>query len=504
LSVRLGSAVSCLLVGAALALPAADVTRAQVTGAQAVAPEPDVVRTFYLSHADVKEVVDALRLLLDARRVVFTSVARAITIRDTAAHVAAAARIIAAIDKEQPEIFVDLELLEVDRSALLEYGLQVASPGSPGVDGVVAPIDPAAAQTGTLSLRSLGSLGPSQLAVANLPALNYRLLRSNADTRTLANPQLSTVDGSTAQVRIGDRVPVPVTTLVPAAASGASPSQPIASYDYRDIGLNVDVTPRVHDDSSVTLALKVNISAIETATGFGGLPEFSNREVGTMIDLHDGETSVVAGLVRDDETRLVEGIPGMGDLPALGHLFSHRQTSASRTDVILTLTPHVIRNLDLSGLDVSAFPVRDGAGAVPPASAPAPPSPLLRRPPAGAPTGFAGDLTGTWTGTIASIPGAPEMIWTLSQTGATVTGSVSIGYQGLSILAGTLSGAVAGGTLTYSIQVPVGGLSLAPDCSGVVAGSATAAASTISGSATPGISSCTLPISTVSFVLQRR
>ena len=320
--------------------------------------EEEVVRTFYLSNADVKETMDLLRMVLDARRVSPTTAANAITVKDTPEHIAAAGRIISAIDKARPEVVIDVELLEVDRTKLQEYGLQFASPSSDGINGT-AVISPAAtsgtATPGVLTLRSLQKLSQSDVLLANLPSLYYRLLKNDTNTRTLANPQLRTTEGIAAQARFGERIPVPVTTFAP-IATGGTPQQPITSFNYENIGVNIDITPRTHHDDDVSLSLKVAVQSI-SGTGFGGLPTFGNREINTAIRLRDGETNMLAGLIRDDERKVVAGIPGLVDLPVLGRLFARSRLETTQTDIVLTLTPHVVRVLEVSEEDLRAFRV---------------------------------------------------------------------------------------------------------------------------------------------------
>jgi general secretion pathway protein D len=298
--------------------------------------------------------MDLLRLVLDARRISPITAPNALTIKDTPENIAATGRVIAAIDKARPEVIIDVELLEVDRSRLQEYGLQIASPVSApvGIDGSVSI---AGDQNQTLTLQSLRNLTESDVLLANLPTLYYRLLKSDTNTRTLANPQLRTADGTAAQARFGERVPVPVTTFSP-IATGGTPQQPITSFQYENIGVNIDITPRMHHDDEVSLTLRIAVQSI-SGTGFGGLPTFGNREINTVIRLRDGETNMLAGLIRDDERRVMDGIPGLSDIPVLGRLFAHSRTQTDQTDIILTLTPHIIRVLDVSEEDLRAFRV---------------------------------------------------------------------------------------------------------------------------------------------------
>ena len=203
--------------------------------------EEEIVRTFYLSNADLKETIDLLRIVIDARRIAPIAATNAFSIKDTPERVTAAARLISAIDKARPEVIIDVELLEVDRTRLLEYGLQLTSPGAvpPGIAGQVD------VNRDGLTVRDLRNLTQSDILLTNLPGLFYRLLKNDTNTRTLANPQLRTSEGLPAQARFGERVPVPVTVFAPIATGGVA-QQPITSFNYENIGVNIDITPRTH------------------------------------------------------------------------------------------------------------------------------------------------------------------------------------------------------------------------------------------------------------------
>jgi general secretion pathway protein D len=316
--------------------------------------EEEVVRTFYLSNADLKETIDLLRIVVDARKIAPITGTNSLTVKDTPERIAAASRILAAVDKARPEVVIDVELLEVDRTRLTEYGLQIASPGQPGISGSVDINQPG------MTLFDLRNLTQSDVFLAGLPALFYRLLKSDTNTRALASPRLRTSEGLAAQARFGDRVPVPVTTFAPIATGGIN-QQPITSFVYENIGVNIDITPRIHHDDEVSLLLRVEISNI-SGTGFGDLPTFGNRQITTTIRLRDGETNMLAGLIRDDERTVMNGIPGLSDLPIVGRLFAHNRKESQQTDILLTLTPHIIRVLDLNEADLRPFRVGRDSG----------------------------------------------------------------------------------------------------------------------------------------------
>jgi general secretion pathway protein D len=276
----------------------------------------------------------------------------------------------------------------VSRNKLLEYGLQFASPGSPGINGSADVNKPG------MTLSALKNLSDSDVLLSAIPALYYRLLKSDANSRVLANPHIRATDGIAAQARFGERVPVPVTIFSPIATGGVA-QQPITSFNYENIGVNIDITPRIHVDNSVSLAMKISVSSI-SGTGFGGLPTFGNREISTQIRLKDGETNMLAGLIRDDERKLAEGVPGVSDLPLIGRMFGHNTNTREQTDVILMLTPHIVRVLDLTEDDLRAFMMgRDVGGAgngllEPPRT----PEPSLPPPPQNAPPQQPGNPAG--------------------------------------------------------------------------------------------------------------
>jgi general secretion pathway protein D len=334
--------------------------------------EQQAVKTLFLSNADLKETIDLLRIVLGARRVAPLPGANAITINDTPDKVAAAERIVGIVDKRRAEVVVEVELLEVNRSRLKEYGIEISS-GVAGVDGIAGAIFPDPTKVTTLGDNPYKK---DNLVVTGLPGVIYRLLQSDTSTRLLANPQLRTSEGMTAQARFGDQVPVPVTTFT-AIATGGIAQQPITSFEYKNVGVNIDITPRVHHDGDVTLALKLDISAVGPA-GYQGLPTFNSRTLTSVIRLRDGETNILAGLISDSERTSLSGVPGLASIPFLGRLFARNRKEVTETDIVMTLTPHVVSRPEIKEEELRSFLV---GGENSPLLFEAPPSTL----PAGAP-----------------------------------------------------------------------------------------------------------------------
>jgi general secretion pathway protein D len=331
--------------------------------------EQQVVKTFFLSNADLKETIDLLRIVLGARRIAPLPGANALTINDTPDKVAAAERIIDVVDKQRAEVMVEVEILEVNRTKLKEYGIEITSGTGEGISGAIFPSTTINEVTARDALGNPTVITPrpitlgdnpykkSNLLITSLPGVIYRLLKTDTSTRLLANPQLRTAEGSTAQARFGDQIPVPVTTFSPIASGGIS-QQPITSFDYKNVGVNIDITPRVHHDNDVTLVLKLEVSSVAQSVGVAGvqnLPTFNSRQVTSVIRLRDGETNILAGLISDSERTSYSGLPGLASLPVLGKLFAHNRKEVQETDIVMTLTPHIIRKTKFSEEDLRSF-----------------------------------------------------------------------------------------------------------------------------------------------------
>ena len=320
--------------------------------------DEEFVQLFPLSNADLKEAADVLRIVADSRRLQFYTPNNVIAMKDTPERLRVAQKIIAGLDRAKPEVVVDIEILEVDRARLREYGLQIASPGDPPT-GLIGSVGIA---RDDLTLRNITSLSQGDVVISALPGLFYRLIKQDSNTRTLANTQLRMTDGTQSSAKFGEDVPVPVTQFVPIATGGMA-QQPTVSFNYRTVGVTIEITPRTHHNNEVTMALELEVSSLR-GTGFGGIPTFGTRAITSTNRLRDGETNLLAGLIRDEDRRVRDGIPGLVDIPGIGHLFAFNRRQTNETDVVITLTPHIIRVLDITEEDLRAFQV-DSSGDAP-------------------------------------------------------------------------------------------------------------------------------------------
>jgi general secretion pathway protein D len=315
-----------------------------------------VIRTFFLSNGDVTEVSNALRSLLQTTRISINKAENSITLRDTADKVAIAEKIIEQNDKQLAEVVVDVELLQIDVNKTQDIGLLLSSysvgaaaaaPGGKNNFGA----DIAAGsftwdQLKELSLRSFGF---------TIPSLTYNFIKNNTDAELLAKPQLRISEGQKAQLIIGDKIPIPTTTFNTGTTVGGN-IVPVTSFQYQDVGIKIDVEPRVHHNKEITMKLTVEVSNLNgfvTVQQGQNQPIIGTRTISSNIRLKDGETNFLAGLLRNDKGHTTDTIPFLGDIPILGRLFSKKNTTAKTSDLVLTLTPHIIRIPDVTEEDLT-------------------------------------------------------------------------------------------------------------------------------------------------------
>jgi general secretion pathway protein D len=314
-----------------------------------------VIRTFFLSNADVTEVANALRSLLQTTRISVNKAENSVTLRDTADKVAIAERIVEQNDKQLAEVVVDVELLQINTTKSQDLGVLLSAYETRGL------LAPPGGQTnfgndvpeGTftwdqikdISLRSFGF---------TLPSVSYSFIKNNTDSELLAKPQLRISEGQKAQLVIGDRVPIPTTTFNTGTTVGGN-IVPITSFQYQDVGIKIEVEPRVHHNKEVTLKLTIEVSNlngfVEVQAG-QRQPIIGTRTISSSIRLKDGETNFLAGLFRTDTSNTTNSVPFLGDIPILGRLFSKKLTTDTATDLVLTLTPHILRIPDVTAEDL--------------------------------------------------------------------------------------------------------------------------------------------------------
>lgn len=328
-----------------------------------------VIQTFYLSNGDAEQVTNVVRTMIEARNVFPLKALNAITIRDTADKVRIAQKIIEANDKAKAEVVVDVELLQMDINKTRDIGFALSGVASSpivtqvqtGVDDknnkTYAPITGGADKNIAATVDQLRNLNMGSFSFA-VPQPTYGLLKSVGNAELLANPELRISEGEKASLHIGQRIPVPVSTFTSAAVGTTTGGTyaPVTSYQYQDVGIKVAIEPRVHHNNEVTLKLTVevsNLGAPVKATGQPDQPTFATRTIESTIRLKDGETNFLAGLIQDTTTNADSKTPFLGDIPILGRLFTESSSIKQRTDLVLTMTPHIVRMPDITEDDVA-------------------------------------------------------------------------------------------------------------------------------------------------------
>lgn len=315
-----------------------------------------VIQTFFLSNSEVKDMMTILRSLVDAKKIATNEQLNAIILRDTADKVKVAERIIEANDKSKAEVVIDVELLQINTARLRNLGVllqpysigQTVSLGTPAAGGGTGGTGGGTTATNSVRVSDLEFLNQSNW-ILTIPSFVYNFAKENSDAQLLAKPQLRITDGEKASLVIGDKVPIPLTTFNTSNTVGGN-VVPITSFQYQDVGIRIDLEPRVHHNKEVTLKVKVAVDQINSYRG--DQPIIGTRTIESVIRLQDGETNFMAGLIRSDENNSETGVPGLSEIPVLGRLFSNKRTDAQRTDVILTLTPHIIRNAAITEEDL--------------------------------------------------------------------------------------------------------------------------------------------------------
>lgn len=294
--------------------------------------EDYLIRTFHLTNASAKILADLLKGVLSLQKVVVNDELNTLTIRDTEDGLHLASKIIQANDRKPAEIILEVDILEVNRSKAMQLGFDYGS---------------------TISLQypdyTVSDSFSSTLSqgVLTVPSVTFRYFKQNVDAKTLANPKIRVIDGKLAKIHIGDRVPLRSATIQEATG------QTRTTFQYTDIGIRLNVQPEIQLDNSSLVKLGLEVSSLGQNLGTDADPAYSlgTRNAETYMLLRDGETAILGGLIRDEERRTTVKVPGLGDIPLIGAFFSTVDDSNTQTDVLLTITPRIIRPWQLPPKD---------------------------------------------------------------------------------------------------------------------------------------------------------
>lgn len=314
--------------------------------------DEQVIQTFYLSNAELNDVLNMVRSVMQIQRIATNPQLNAITVRDTPDKIAIVSKIIDANDKSRSEVLLDIEILEIDRDQALEYGIDL--PVSAATRNQVTQNLVINSTPNTFTGNQLKAIDAAAWSFT-IPSIIYTALATDQRTKLLAKPQIRASEGQQVTVRLGDRVPIQVSSfgVVGATSPGQAGSTITRSFQQQDVGINIDVTPRVHHNREITLTMRFELTSI-SAPGIGDIPPtIGNRTVNTVIRLKDGETNLLAGLLRRDERQSLRGIPGIIKIPFISDLFASNDKRLEEKDIVFTITPHILRTPNITEGDLS-------------------------------------------------------------------------------------------------------------------------------------------------------
>jgi general secretion pathway protein D len=303
-----------------------------------------VVKSFFLTNAEAKNVANSLKSILKVRDIVVDDKLNMLIIRDSKEAIQLAEKIIALQDLAEPEVMLEVEILEVKRTRLLELGIQWPN------SLTLTPLS-VAGTGGALTLADLQNQTPSTIG-ASISPLSFRARKEDSDANLLANPRIRARNHEKAKILIGDRVPNITTT---ATATGFVSE----AINYVDVGLKLDVEPTIYLNNDVAIKISMEVSNIvsQLKTQSGSVAyQIGTRTASTVLRLKDGENQVLAGLINDEDRNTGTKIPGLGDMPLLGRLFGSNLNNNQKTEIVLSITPHLIRNIQRPELIDSEFP----------------------------------------------------------------------------------------------------------------------------------------------------
>ena len=319
-----------------------------------------VVRSFYLANADVKQAVNLVKGMVKTQDVFIDEKLNLLVVKDTPEAMTVVEKLVRSLDLAEPEVMLEVVVLEVSTSKLQQLGIQW--PASISFGNPSASTGSNNSSTGTSVPPANVRLSESLVAFTTNPPIIINLLGQDSDAKVLANPRIRVKNREKAKVHIGSRVPVITTTST--ANVGVS-----SSVSYLDVGLKLDVEPNIYLREEVAIKVGLEVSNIIRTVNISGTIayELGTRNTATVLQIRDGETQILAGLISDEDRRNASKVPGLGDIPVLGRLFSNNNDTRNKTEIVLLITPRVVRNLRWPRYAITDQPVgTDAAIGTPP------------------------------------------------------------------------------------------------------------------------------------------
>lgn len=311
--------------------------------------EEMMIKAFYLENIEAKKAVNLIRSMTKIKDIFVHSELNALVLRATPDALELAEKVIRATDREDAEVMLIVNIIEINRNKALDLGLKfdpysatLALPTGSGDGGLTF--------GGAIGLKALDGMSAKDAALT-IPSATLSFKKEDSNVDILANPKIRVKNNKKAKIHIGDRVPVVSSVL----GSGGGTTE---SIQYLDVGIKLDVEPKIRPTGMVDLKLVLEVSSIvgEFTTGEENTVfQIGTRKTETVLRLADGETQIIGGLISDEERHTVVKVPGLGSIPIIGSLFTSKSKSKGKTDIIMSITPHIIREVDVPGLDEAVF-----------------------------------------------------------------------------------------------------------------------------------------------------
>jgi general secretion pathway protein D len=324
--------------------------------------EQNVIKTFYLSNlsqpTELQDIVNAMRTILEVSRIQQLPSQGAIVVRGTPDQVALAQKLVDDLDKAKPEVLIDIAVMQVSRDKSHTLGINPPTSVSVQLQPNINTTSTTTSSTGTTTSPS-SSNGISLNTIANLNATDFQVtipqatataLMNDTDTRVIQSPQVRALDGQKATLKIGDRVPVATGSFQPGIGGVGINPLVNTQFQYLDVGVNIEITPRVHAGREISLKLSMDVSDVDSYVSIGGIsqPVIGQRKIENEIRLKEGEVSLLGGMMEDSKTKALTGIPGLASIPILKYLFAQDTSDHSTNEIVFVLVPHIIRGPDTS------------------------------------------------------------------------------------------------------------------------------------------------------------
>jgi general secretion pathway protein D len=334
--------------------------------------EQNVIRTFYLSNlsapTELQDVVNTMRQILELARVQQLPSQGAVVVRGTPDQVALAEKLINDIDKAKPEVIVEVAVMQVRRDKLRDLGINPPTNTSIQIQGTTTTTGTGGTTSttgtpGTISLNRLSNLSARDFVVT-IPAATANFLFTDSTSKIIQNPMVRALDGQKASLKIGDRVPIATGSFQPGIGGVGINPLVNTQFQYLDVGVNIDITPKVHAGREITLKLMLDISSVTSRVNIGGIeqPVIGQRRIEHEIRLKEGEVNLMGGILEEQDIKSLRGIPGLGQIPILRYFFSTEHVEKAENELLFALVPRIVRSQELTELNLRALSVGTGAG----------------------------------------------------------------------------------------------------------------------------------------------